>query len=151
MKMPNNEEISPLSIHSRTVEVAPYTLFLHLTVFPSTAATTATPTSTTKTAAPLILNITTSSPPMPLTSLSYSLPASSSSSSSSSSQSKSLSTTLLGGQNGASEESVEFASRLGAACARRFKRPVYVGASVGQFLGQVEAMSKIIEFVNEFV
>ncbi|KAK7203469.1 hypothetical protein BZA70DRAFT_65578 [Myxozyma melibiosi] len=134
----------PLQPLTHSIPSPPYTLFLHLTIFPSSSTSSPIP-------QPITLNVTTSESTMPLTAFVYALPPLSSSSSTSPELKKPLCTTIFGGQDSASQDSVEFATRLAKICASKLQRPVYVGASIGQFLSQIEVLGKVVDFVTSNV
>ncbi|KAK9366150.1 hypothetical protein V1509DRAFT_630676 [Lipomyces kononenkoae] len=130
-----------------TISIPPLTLFCHLTIFPSFPSRTNSTLSQSITSQPIVVHVTTAeSTTTPLTVLVYALPRRNNGTTSTPGP---LATTLLGGKDGSSQESMELALRLARVLANRTNRPVYVGASVGGFLRQVDAIEKVAAFVEE--
>ncbi|KAK9374063.1 uncharacterized protein V1513DRAFT_447147 [Lipomyces chichibuensis] len=143
-------EYSPITPITDRISIPPHTLFCHLTIFPSTPSptksTSSSPVSQNVTSQPIIVHITTAeTPTTPLSVFVYALPRMANVASTT----QPLATTLLGGQDSSSQESMEFALRLARVLAKRTNRPVYVGATVSGFLGQVGAIEKVAAFVKE--
>ncbi|KAK9330451.1 hypothetical protein V1520DRAFT_340533 [Lipomyces starkeyi] len=141
---------SPITPITDRISIPPHTLFCHLTIFPSsptrTNNTSSSPVSQGITSQPIIVHVTTAETQItPLSVFVYALPRMANVTSTT----QPLATTLLGGQDSSSQESMELALRLARVLAKRTNRPVYVGATVGGYLGQVGAIEKVAAFVKE--
>ncbi|KAJ8099450.1 hypothetical protein POJ06DRAFT_256995 [Lipomyces tetrasporus] len=142
--------LTPITPLAHRISIPPYTLFCHLTIFPSTPSQTIgaslSSTSQNITSQPIIIHVTTSeAPTTPLSVFVYALPRPASDQSTA----QPVATTLLGGQDSSSQESMELALRLARVLARRTNRPVYVGVTAAGFLGHVDAIEKVSAFVKE--
>ncbi|KAK9237125.1 hypothetical protein V1525DRAFT_404676 [Lipomyces kononenkoae] len=143
-------EYHPITPIMHTISIPPHTLFCHLTIFPSvpsqTNCSSSPRLSQTITSQPIVVHVTAAeSQTTPLSVFVYALPRRTNVTSSTGP----LATTLLGGQDGSSQESMELALRLARVLANRTNRPVYVGATVGGFVRQVDAIEKVVAFVEE--
>ncbi|KAK9458575.1 uncharacterized protein V1516DRAFT_682528 [Lipomyces oligophaga] len=114
---------------TRNIDISPHNLYCHLTISAPSSSSSNTP----------ITLFTTTSEQMSLDAYVYAIPKRN--------QYQVLSTTLFGGASSTTDHSAEFATRLAKILAGKLNRPVYVGVSVVEYLNQISALEKIIEFV----
>ncbi|KAK9457151.1 hypothetical protein V1511DRAFT_151080 [Dipodascopsis uninucleata] len=145
--------IDVLSPITERINVAGYTLFCHLTIYPTEEYSSKDDENANRTkksllSQPLVLHVTSSESQLSsLPVLIYAIPPASTSNLSTTTLP--VTTALIGGQDSNSHDSVELATRLAKAIAKRHNRPVYVGAAVSGFLPQVETFEKLVAFVNQ--